>query len=147
MKIRNLTVLILAVIVLVGGAFMYIKRDTLFGSYGTIKDSGANISDYSAVFLTNGQVYFGKITSISSDQIDLRDIFYLQVNQALQPDNNTKATPSPSPSPDIQLIKLGNELHGPNDRMLINRNQVIFTESLKNDSKVVKAILDFKSKQ
>lgn len=45
---------------------------------------------------------------------------------------------------DVNLVKLGEELHGPNDRMKINKSQILFTESLRDDSKVVKAIGNYK---
>ena len=43
--------------------------------------------------------------------------------------------------PEFTLIKLGGELHGPKDQMTINRNQILFIEELKADSKVVTAIV------
>ena len=33
---------------------------------------------YQALFLTNGQVYFGKIVGMSADTVTMRDIYYLQ---------------------------------------------------------------------
>jgi hypothetical protein len=135
---------IVVVIALIGaGAYWFIQRGGTPG--GLIKDSGENISDYTAVFLTNGQVYFGKMYNGTSSSIDLRDIYYLQVNQQIQPDQKDTKTTDAS-NPDIVLVKLGDELHGPNDRMLINRDQVIFTESLKKGSKVVNAIDENKKK-
>lgn len=134
------TVIILVVVVGVVGYFL-MNRGRIPGAI--VKDSGSNISDYSAVFLTNGQVYFGKMDVDSSEEVAIKDIYYLQVNQQnLQSGDKTAA----SASPEIQLVKLGNELHGPNDRMRINRQQILFTESLKKDSKVVKAIEDSKNK-
>ncbi|HSI20579.1 MAG TPA: hypothetical protein VLA04_02645 [Verrucomicrobiae bacterium] len=141
-RLRSILTLLIALIVVVGAGYYFVNRSNL-GIGGTlVKDSGDKVSDYSAVFLTNGQVYFGKMYA-SADNVDLRDIYYLQVNQQenLQSGSNSSATEQ---QPDISLVKLGNELHGPNDRMHINRDQVLFTESLKNDSKVVKAIEDFK---
>lgn len=143
-SVRQLIVLIVVLIIVVGGGYWLLNRNgSLPGSI--VKDSGSNISDYSAVFLTNGQVYFGKMSNVTSDEVDITDIFYLQVNQqqGLQPSNNSAAN---NAAPDISLVKLGNELHGPNDKMRINRSQVLFTESLKSDSKVVKAISDYKAK-
>jgi len=139
-----LTLIILLIIIVVGGYFL-VNRTDVFASRSIVKDSGSNISDYSAVFLTNGQVYFGKMYSSDSSTLDLRDIYYLQVNNQNSLQSGSSASPSPSASPDISLVKLGNELHGPNDRMTINRDQVLFTESLKNDSKVVKAIADYQA--
>lgn len=141
MKRLGLTVVLLVIITLIilGLGYTAIKRNGSLLPSQIIKDSGSNISDYTAVFLTNGQVYFGKVYANSGDVLDLRDIYYLQVNQTLQQDT-TKPTPSPTATPSISLIKLGKELHGPNDRMLINRSQILFTESLKNDSQVVTSI-------
>ena len=143
-QVQRLIGLIVILVVVIVGGWMLVKRTNVFGDNVVMKDSGSGISDYSAVFLTNGQVYFGKIYQDNSQEVDLQNIYYLQVNSAnssLQ--DGSKATPSPSASPDISLVKLGNELHGPNDRMLINKSQVLFTESLKSDSKVVQAINNY----
>ncbi len=92
---------------------------------------------YQAVFLNGGQVYFGKIKEFNGRYIKLDDIYYLRVQQQVQPG-------SQEPKQDISLAKLGNELHGPEDSMAINREQVIFWENLKDDGQVVKAIIDYK---
>jgi len=44
------------------------------------------------------------------------------------------------------LLKLGNEVHGPEDQMEINREHVVFIEKLKTDGKVAKAIAAYKEK-
>ena len=100
---------------------------------------------YQAVFLTNNQVYFGKLSSPKSDYPVLRDIFYLQVTQTLQPQDPNVSPPAGGQQ--IQLVKLGNELHGPIDEMKINKDQILFIEDLKPDSQVVKAIEAFKTEQ
>ena len=48
------------------------------------KDKEAKFVDESkqqAVFLTNGQVYFGKIVGVTSDYVDLQAIYYLNSQQ------------------------------------------------------------------
>lgn len=125
-NINLILVILLVVVAAAAGVFLSQSRRV---------DSSA--SSYSAVFLTNGQVYFGRIDRLSSQTIDLVDIFYLQVNSQ----ESLQKTES---SPDISLVKLGNELHGPTDKMVITREQVLFTESLKKDSKVVQAINNYK---
>ena len=147
MKRSTLTaVLAIIIILLVGGiGFVAYRRGGILPASNTVlKDSGDNISDYTAVFLTNGQVYFGKMYSSPGDQLDVRDIYYLQVNQQIQPDQKKTDTDA---QPNVVLVKLGDELHGPNDRMLINKSQVIFTESLKKGSKVVDAIANYQTKK
>jgi len=96
---------------------------------------------YQAVFLTNDQVYFGKLAKVDSQYPVLRDVYYLQVTQTLQPRNAN------APATNINLVKLGGELHGPEDAMVLNRDHIIFYEDLKVDSQVVKAIEDYKTKQ
>jgi hypothetical protein len=41
---------------------------------------------------------------------------------------------------EINLIKLGVEIHGPEDIMYISQNQVLFWENLKSDSRIVNII-------
>ncbi len=94
---------------------------------------------YQAVFLTNDQVYFGKMT-VRRRQVRLTDIFYLQVRQDLQGGVIT-------PGGNIQLVKLGSELHGPQDEMIISKNNIVFWENLKDDSQVVRSIEQFKQSQ
>lgn len=95
---------------------------------------------YQAVFLSDssGQVYFGKLKSLNSKYYQLTDIFYVKVDNAVQPDKTNTS------SQNISLAKLGNELHGPEDFMYISRDKVLFWENLKDDGQVVKAITEFK---
>ncbi len=92
---------------------------------------------YQAVFLNGGQVYFGKIGKYNDRFLTLTDIFYLRVNQQVQPGQTTSSN-------DVSLAKLGNELHGPQDQMILNRSEVQFWENLKDDGQVVKAITTYK---
>lgn len=93
-----------------------------------------------AVFLNGGQVYFGNITDLNESYLTLSNIYYLRVNQQVQPDQNTNTN-----SNDISLVKLGCELHGPQDSMVINRDQIIFWENLKDDGQVAKAVQEYRS--
>jgi hypothetical protein len=43
-------------------------------------------------------------------------------------------------------VKLGSELHGPQDAMFIDSDKVMFWENMKDDSKVVQAIHQHKNK-
>ena len=101
---------------------------------------------YQAVFLTNGQVYFGQVSKTDRDVIRLKDIFYLQVIQQ-QPLQGTpeQQQAQANQQPQISLVKLGQELHGPVDEMYINRSQVLFWEDLKSDGRVVQAIKEYKA--
>ena len=114
-------------------------------------------SGYVAVFMVNNQVYFGKLKNRESLYPVLTDVYYLRVQNALQPQDisggNVKiekgkaVTVPQQPGQDITLVKLGNELHGPVDEVIINRDQILFIEEMREDSKVVRAIKDFKEKK
>ena len=108
----------------------------------TTADGAVKAKQYQAVFLTNGQVYFGKVSKIDRSYVRLTDIYYLQVQQTVQPEDKTKTD---SQTPQVSLAKLGGELHGPEDVMYISRQQVLFWENLKTDGKVAKAIQDYKA--
>lgn len=139
--------------------------------YGVIvtKDNASKLvkiddSKYYAVFLSNGQVYFGKLANYNTTNPELSDIYYLQLAQSPQAGTEGQATENPEGTEEenteegqvleqpgqttddqgLTLIKLGEELHGPEDSMVINKEQVLFIEKLKDDGKVVKAIDDYK---
>lgn len=141
--------LIVIVLVVLGVLF----RDKLFkGSSSANKMTATTTgkpSGYQAVFLSNGQVYFGKISSDEGNYVTLQDIYYLQVVQPpLQGNQQGTATGQPAAAaaqPQISLVKLGNELHGPVDEMHISRAQILFYEDLKADGSVVKAIDAYKT--
>lgn len=100
-----------------------------------------NKNEYQAVFLTNGQVYFGKVGTLNSNYLVLTNIFYLQTNSASGTSNNPQ---NGSKNNSLTLVKLGiSELHAPEDKMVINQSQVSFWENLKDSSKVVSAIKQY----
>ncbi len=106
----------------------------------------ASTGGYQAVFLVNNQVYFGKLANQNGQFPVLTDIYYLQVNQPIQPVQTVKGQAASTASPEINLVKLGGELHGPTDAMRINRDQVLLIEDLRADSNLVKAIENYKTR-
>lgn len=116
-----------------------------FAGIGTMALKGGeaklvNKDQMQAVFLNGGQVYFGDIDDINQKSLELSNIYYLRVNQQVQPNQaNAQA------GNDISLVKLGCELHGPQDKMVINREQVIFWENLKKDGQVAQAVEKYKA--
>lgn len=107
-------------------------------------DSAVKSKQYQALFLTNGQVYFGKVSQVDKSYVKVTDIYYLQVQQTVQPKDSSAANAN---NQQVSLAKLGGELHGPEDIMYVSRQQVLFWENLKNDGKVAKAIADYKATQ
>lgn len=107
----------------------------LFG-FPRVSSKAIDVTTYQAVFLTNGQVYFGKLEKPTSRYPRLTDVYYLRQNQQIQQVEEQSA----SSQPQVSLIKLGDELHGPTDEMLLSRDHILFWENLKDNSMVVKAI-------
>lgn len=98
---------------------------------------------YQAVFLDNGQVYFGKLESLNKDFLSLRDIYYLRAGIPVQ-QGSSQADPSLSGA-QLDLIKLGSELHAPKDEMIINKGHVLFYEDLNESGEVMKLIRKHKA--
>lgn len=107
--------------------------------------TGIDTSKYQAVFFTNGQVYFGKLQAFNNDYMKLTDIFYLQT-QSNSSSGSTNPQNTAADSSSVQLIKLGSEVHGPEDEMIISKQQVLFYENLKSDGKVAQSIDKYTAK-
>ena len=103
-------------------------------------------SKYQAVFFTNGQVYFGKLSTLNDDYMRLKSVYYLQ-NKKQSSDDASPQAASEADASDVELIKLGSEIHGPEDEMLVAKDQVLFFENLKPTGTVSKTITDFQKKQ
>lgn len=131
-----LWIAILILVVTAGGLWykFSLKDQTIDQTGGVERLDPINSGEYQAVFLDNGQVYFGKLKQ-KSDFFSLTDVYYLQ-----------SGTGSLDQTSSLSLSKLGNEAHGPEDKMEINKDHILFIEDMKPDSKVVKAIQDYKSK-
>lgn len=121
----------------------------VWGSYLVLRNSSVashiETGKYQAVFFTNGQVYFGKLSPLSGGYMKLEDIYYLQTKASTASDNPQQT--AEDTSTDVELIKLGNEIHGPEDEMIISRDQVLFFENLKDDSRVSSTIKNYQSQQ
>jgi len=156
-------VILLLIIVGIGaGVVWMVKNKNVVPGINETKESAkekANNMGYTlkidsgkhqAVFLTNGQVYFGKLGSHDEEYVELTDIFYLQVVPVLQQkegeeENNQQQ--EQQQQTELSLVKLGNELHGPLDRMMINKDQIMFIEDMKDSSKVTEAIKKYQEDQ
>lgn len=135
MKSKQVILTLLYIVIAAAVVFAVVSTK----GFGLLNKSTSN-SGWQAVFVDNGQVYFGHLSGQTGQFATLTDIYYLQVDQQtdLQKGKDTTAA-----QPKITLIKLGNELHGPQDKMTINRDHILFIEDMKSDSKVVSSIEDY----
>jgi hypothetical protein len=85
-------------------------------------------TEYQAVFLDNGQVFFGKLSDTGSSFLTLRDIYYVQTVVAGEKKETSNI-----------LVKRGSEWHNP-DFMLINTRHVVMIEPVGPNSRVAQLI-------
>ncbi|PID99126.1 hypothetical protein CSA80_03365 [Candidatus Saccharibacteria bacterium] len=134
---------ILTVAVLFGVAILmflltmlFMRKDAKDGEFAFVSDK-----QYQAVFLNNGQVYFGKVTAMGDQYIKLAGVYYLTQNAT------TGANGQQQTTGDYTLVKLGcQQIHSPTDRMFINRSQVTFWENIESDGRVARSIQEFQEK-
>ncbi len=130
LRVLYITLLFGAVIVIVGLTVMFSRGDTIAS-----ESKYVDAKKYQAVFLNNGQVYFGKVVDLNNEYVRMSGIYYLTQNT----DSSGKT------SGNYTLVKLGcQQIHDPTDQMLINRSQVTFWENLSDDGQVAKSIAEFK---
>jgi hypothetical protein len=90
-------------------------------------------TEYQAVYLDNGQVFFGKISETGAPYPLLRDAFFVQT----QVDREKKETKN-------LLIRRGSEGHGP-DFMRLNSRHIVVIEPVAPDSRVAQLIREAKA--
>jgi hypothetical protein len=83
---------------------------------------------YQAVFLQNGQTWFGHYRDRIGPYAAIDSVYYVQ----------TKSSESTDVPPTSQLIRRGSELHGPDKQVLIPKTAILFIEDLRNDSPIAK---------
>lgn len=81
---------------------------------------------YQAVFLSNGQTYFGRYLDRLGPYVKIGDAFYIQQTPA-----QTEGAPA-----DTKIVRRGSELHQPMGEMLIPKTAILFVEDLRDDSQV-----------
>jgi hypothetical protein len=77
-------------------------------------------AQYQAVFLTNGQTYFGRYYDRIGAYAKIEDVYYLQQVSAADP----------NAAPETKIVRRGKELHAPSARMLIPKTSIVFVEDL-----------------
>lgn len=138
-RFTRVIVLLIIIALIGGGAYYLFARNARQGSGLMPASSDAAGKGYVAVFLSNDQVYFGQL-STSDGALVLTDVYYIRLNQS----SGTNSSSTSSEDAQLSLVKLGDQIHGPVDEMRINQDQVLFIERLKDESTVVRAIVQEK---
>lgn len=97
---------------------------------------------YQAVFLSNGQVYFGRLAIVDNDYMKLTNVYYLerQLTSGNGSETNENEAANPTSDNNFQLLKYSDVLYGSEDAMVISRDDIIRYENLRSDGVVAKAI-------
>ena len=135
------------------------SKNRIFGTIGTIlvillvvagivwavaqlNRTGVDSTKYQGVFLTNGELYIGKFKPLNGKFIELTDVYYLK--SATDTNAESAQQQTDLNKDNVQLIKFGDEVHGPEDKMIIATDKIIHYENLKANGKAVEAIARYK---
>lgn len=83
---------------------------------------------YQAVFLVNGQAYFGEYRDRLGPYAKIENVFYIQ--QSPQQDESVQT----------RILRRGSELHAPHPVLLVPKSSVQFVEDLRPDSSIAQFI-------
>ena len=109
--------MVVVVVVVVGGV----------AAYFSLRQAGTIGAEYSAVYLTSGDIYIGRLATFPT--MALRDGYFFRMV------SNT----DPKLGPNFELTPMKEFVWGPKV-LNINRDQVLLTAPLSEESRVVKAI-------
>jgi hypothetical protein len=115
---RTRALRIAALVVLLAATFLFVRWWDF-----TLPALGAR---YQAVFLANGQTYFGHYLDRLGPYVKVENAFYIQ--QA--------PTAEEGQTPESRIIRRGSELHQPLPFVLIPKSAILFVEDLRQDSQV-----------
>ncbi|HEY4499851.1 MAG TPA: hypothetical protein VJH70_01845 [Candidatus Paceibacterota bacterium] len=102
-----------------------------FGFLPSSSFPAINHAKLQAVFLNNGIIYFGTLREVNHSYISIEEGYSIQ--------NDTSKNQQ-----GLNLVKLTDELHRPENKIYIPKTQISFWENLSNDSPVTKLIRDKK---
>ena len=118
-KVNYILISIIIVLLIVGCCFIYWQN-------------GGFEKSYWAVYLDSGDLYFGKLSEFP--QLSLTDVWFLQSNAG------NEENP-------FSVEKLTNVFWGPQDKLYLNQENVIWRVELKDDSQIVQFIKSNQNKE
>lgn len=87
---------------------------------------------YQAVFLTNGQAYFGHFRDRIGPYARVDDAYYIQTQEG-----ETSADGTAQP-PGSKLVRRGVELHAPRQPFYVAKSAIVFVEDVGSASEIAK---------
>lgn len=98
-------------------------------SNGKSGQTGIDSSKYQSIHLMDGKIYFGKLSVQSNESFKLTNVYYLDIPVADAESANSNAAANPS------LVRLSKAIYGPDDEMIIAKDQVLYFQNLTSDGK------------
>lgn len=130
---KRLGLLTFVILFLLLGYFLF-GRDN---KNNKVEDSINN--NWYAVKMDNGDMYYGQIEDTSADPVMVKNVYY-------DYDQLNKTEGGDKPTGSLRLVKKGKETYGPSGTMELYHAKIISLDVLSQDSKVLKAILDYENK-
>lgn len=120
-------------LLLIGGLVLLLLVACIVAYGAWSRTSGLVNSQYQAVFLANGQVYFGKLHNVNGSYLKITNVYYIQ-------DASGATAQDAIAGKNIELVRLTKAVHGPKDEVVVNRDQVLYFENLENEGQATKLI-------
>jgi hypothetical protein len=128
---------VMAVIII--GLVLYWFFGVRGGGGEVVEEPGVTTRWY-AVKLVTEETFYGQIEDTGADPVVIKNVYYNY--DQLSEESGSEAGEGGG---NLRLVKRGKETHGPEGTMNIVRAQVVYMEPLKDESKVLKAILDYEN--
>jgi hypothetical protein len=95
------------------------------------------VKTWSAVFMTDSEVFFGHVQSVGSDVIDVTNVFYLQKTST----GNTTGSSTTSTASQLSVAGLvANQIQCPTDEVRLDRHNILYWQTLQDASYVVQTL-------
>lgn len=126
--------------------FVLALIDAQYGVFSALHSKAQAKGKWQAVFLTNGQVYFGHLSPFGMKYLKLDDVYYIRTAQvpvmpAPLPEGSATSTPQqPQYETRNELVQITEDAHGPEGTLYFPKQQILFWQTLRNDSDVVRLI-------
>ena len=126
--------------------FLLVLFDANYKVFSALKDSAQAKGKWQAVFLVNGQIYFGHLSPFGVKYFVLKDAYYIQSSRvpAPAPQAEGAAPAETQQEPQFEtrneLVKVTGDVHGPENAMFIPREQILFWQNLRSDSSIAQTV-------
>jgi len=130
--LKILIVAVIAIIIILAGVYAIMRLTRANSDLSKSSATAIEAMDWKAVFLSNGEIYFGIIQRQHDNQLVLNNVWYITRQTATDPTKDVQ--------PKLSLVKLGNEVYAPENSMTINMQNVLYVEKLQKTSNVIQLI-------